>query len=170
MIPVLHWTADLYQYLSEILPERIAILFHQEEWNLSANTDISNFTAAEFRYSVPLPMIESRRDLIDSINDNFRIYKTIIEDGNEFYNDSIYSQNDLTQYQIIDYKHSEIDLIDKVSSCGSWRSYGMIFSEDMDKFGIYVGAFDDEGYLMFTFSSMVKDKITEIYYNTSADI
>ena len=104
--------------------------------------------------------------MIFSIGAIFNNYELLIDDANELYSDSIISRYDSTQYQHVKPRTSEIELMKRILDCESRRSFGLIFSVDMISFGIYVGAFDDEDYILIMFDCIGKDDIIDIYQTT----
>lgn len=166
MVPILRWTPGLGEYLETILPERIQPLLIEQKGKIFASTDISSFEAAQFRHSVPVQTIESRQNLIFSIDIIFDNYELLIDDANGLHSDSIVSRRDSTQYQRVKPRTSKIELMKRILDCESWRSVGLIFSVDMTSFGIYTGAFDDEGYILIIFDCTGKDDIIDIYQTT----
>lgn len=96
----------------------------------------------------------------------FDNYEILIDDANELHSNSIVSRRDSTQYQRVKSRTSEIELMKKILDCESWRSVGLIFSVDMTSSGIYVGAFNNEGYVIIIFDCIGKDDIIGIYQTT----
>ena len=154
------------EYLKKTLPDRFSDLLIEREVEFFSSTDVAAYNLENFYQSVPLSGKESRQDLVVTFEKIFGNHKILIDDFNELYGDSLKSAKDLTSYQIINFGSKSTGTEAMILSCESWRSVGLIFGSQMTKFGFYIGAFDDEGYILAVFDNLTPEFILSVYRET----
>lgn len=151
--------SEIYLYLQRVLPDRIFDFIISNSVEIYSIIPIAGFLLSDFRQSKSMVRNNSLNVLLEFIFVS-EFCKILIDDFNHLNVESIEAVIDKTYYLTID-KVSKTMLRKAITEVESWRSYGLAFYTDDNMVKIYVGAFDDEGYLMISFRYLEPDKARE---------
>jgi hypothetical protein len=150
-------------YAEKILPEGYAPLLDGDIKILYSSIPISHLPADKFKYSADLLLSLTENELVKAMRDNFAGFVLLIEDCNDAVRESSVFRADQTKYYAASFKQSDKEIITLIRNCESWRSFGLIIDAEKSHIGLFIGAFDLEGYVLLTLPSMRKSHIEKFY-------